>query len=461
MEKIEATHWTKLNSWCQLKLKIDRSFFSDPSVRSFFKMSFPTFSVYANLIASFPTWSALYTHLTATLKLRVEDYSLPDSPYALIRYVKGQTDLSNPVSRAFRSVVWDTIAHRPVSVTSWKSADGESLPDGPITDYRVEPFYDGTLIGLFWDTYSGRWRIHTRSILDARCRYYSNTKTFADMFWGLMRDADLSALNRAYSYSFILQHPENRIVCAVSSPRSQIVDICAIDTDGTIVWNPTPPNTPLVPRLTDWVSVRSTLSEFNTRFGHNYQGFVVKSADGRRWKLRTPEYNRVRALRGNSPRRDYLWLKAWRDDKLRDYLRLFPEERRDADAMVARWKTVTTDVYHIYCDVFKARSMDRKSIPPKYRPLVYGLHSLYIETLKPAGKTVDWKACLEFMNTKDVAQMLFVLNWEYRQALRDMGASAIPIEPPSAIGTTVDAKVETEPSSTGSAPDVPESVTTS
>lgn len=413
-----------------------------------FTMSFPTLSVYKDLIASYPTWPAFRTHLTGALKLRVEDYSLPDSPYAIIRYVKGQTDMSNPIARAFRSVVWDTIAHRPVSVTSWKSADGEGLPDTPLRDssgvaqFSVEPFVDGTLIGLFWDSYSGRWRIHTRSILDARCRYYSSHKTFSDMFWSAFRATDLSTLNRAFSYSYILRHPENRIVCAVTSPCAVLADVCAVDADSNVAWQPHV-SAPL-PQMADWAAVRTALADFNTRFAHNYMGFVVKSSDGRRWKLRTPEYNRVRALRGNSPRRDYMWLKYWRDGTLRNYLALYSEERRDADALIARWKAATGDVYHIYCDVFKARSMDRKAIPPKYRPLVYNLHSLYLETLKPANKTVDWKACLAHMNTKDVAQMLYVLNWEHRLAAKDLGTTAIPLEPPSKLGTTVDTKAETE-----------------
>lgn len=409
-------------------------------------MSFPTLSVYKDLISSYTTWSAFREYLTGTLKLRVEDYSLPDSPYAIIRYVKGQSDLSSPVVRAFRSVVWDTVAHLPVSVTSWKSADGECLPDGSLMEYEVETFHDGTLIGLFWDNYNGRWRIHTRSILDARCRYYSSTSTFSDMFWDAMRGVDLGSLNRSFSYSYILQHPENRIVCAVSAPRVQLADICRVEGDGAVNWQLTTGGS--VKRLADAATFRVALADFNTRFGHNFQGLVLKSNDGRRWKLRTPEYNRVRAIRGNSPRRDYLWLKSWRDGTLRDYLRLYPEERRDADALVARWKSVTSDVYHVYCDVFKARTLDRKSIPPKYRPLVYSLHSLYLETLKPAGKTVDWKACLEHMNTKDTAQMLFVLSWEYRLAMKDLGATAIPLEPPTVVGTTVDAKADVEEAAT-------------
>ena len=417
-------------------------------------MSFPTLSVYSELIATYPTWTSLSGYLSFAYKLRIDDNSTPESPYALIRYVKGQTDLSNPVARAFRSVVWDTIRNRPVSVTSWKSADGETLPDAPSKDYTVEQFHDGTLVGLFWDAYNGRWRIHTRSVLDARCRYYAAHMTFADMFAAATRHLDLSALDKSRSYSFVLQHPANRIVCSVSEPRAVLVDVCAIADKGAVEWLPTP-SSPMPP-MADWAAVRSTLADFNARFRHNYQGFVIKAADGRRWKLRTTEYNRVRGLRGNSPRLDFQYLWHWRNGNLHEYLTLYPEERGAANALVSRWKTVTSEVYHIYCDVFKARSMDRKAIPPKYRPLVYGLHSLYMETLKPAGKTVDWKACLEHMNNKDVPQMLYVLSWEYRAGLRATGAVSIPIEPPASVGTTVDDKGADDASAAAADGDKPE-----
>jgi hypothetical protein len=163
---------------------------------------------------------------------------------------------------------------------------------------------------------------------------------------------------------------------------------------------------------------------------------MQENATGRRWKLRTAEYNRVRLLRGNSPRRDYLMMDCWRRGLLRDYIAYYPEERVIADALIAGWKRITNDVYRIYVDVFKARKVDKSAIPPKYKPLVFGLHSKYLETLKPVGKSVDWKAALEFMNGRDTAQMLFVLNWEVRQAARETGTVLVPIEPPVSVVAT-------------------------
>ena len=402
-------------------------------------------SVFTDLISSFPTWESLSAHLKSREggALRIDDNSTPENPFAVIRYVKGQSNMDMPHVRTFRSVVWDTLEHRPVSVCPVKSEDGESVPAdaGESTDgFVMTHFVDGVMIGMFYDNYSGQWRIHTRSTLDATCRYFSNAHTFQEMFTTASGTLDYDALDKTCCYTWVLTHPENRIVVSVNRPRITCVQKGKYTADGGFTVLPlegTQYAVLTIRGMKTWAEVKARISEWNVRFKHNAQGIVMQElATGRRWKLRTAEYNRVRLLRGNSPRRDYLMMDCWRRGLLRDYITFYPEERVIADALLARWKHITNDVYRMYVEVFKARKMDKSAIPPKYRPLVFGLHGKYLETLKPAGKSVDWKAAQDFMNERDTAQMLFVLNWEVRQAAREMGAILIPIEPPVSMPAT-------------------------
>lgn len=414
-------------------------------------------SVFADLIHTFVTWDKLKAHLMSEEggQLRVEDYATAESPYALIRYVKGKSDLSKPHVRAFRSVIWDVREHHPVSITPFKSVDGESLPSTSTADavpstLRVEDFKDGVMIGMFWDSYTRRWRIHTRSCLDAVCRYYSQTKTFSAMFWEAFAILTASTgftlehLDKTRSYTWVLQHPENRIVCPTVMPNISCVETMrCVD----FVFE-APMDARIAVRsyaLPTWSALREKLAADEHRFHHNIQGYVVKDlATGQRWKVRTPSYNAARKLRGNSARRDFVWLSAWKAGAaaMHEYFRIYPEENREANTLIQRWKTITNDVFHIYVDAFKARTLERTHIPPKYRPLVYGLHNKYLNELKPAGKSLDWKATLEFMNTRDVPQMLFVVNWDVRQAAKELGIAEIPIEPAAAVGTTVESAAD-------------------
>jgi hypothetical protein len=116
----------------------------------------------------------------------------------------------------------------------------------------------------------------------------------------------------------------------------------------------------------------------------------------------------------------------WSKGGLEEYLKFFPEERRPTTDLLNRWKAITQQVFKIYVDAFKARTMDRSQIPAKFRPLVYGLHNLYMTSLKPAHKSLDWRACVQWMNERDTAQKIFVLNWDLRQSAQTV---ALPLEP--------------------------------
>jgi hypothetical protein len=408
-------------------------------------LSFKMSSIFADLLSVYKTWPALTSYLTSVEggALRIDDYSSPEQPYALIRYVKGKSNLTLPHVRAFRSVVWDTLENRPVSVTPFKSEDSEGLPTTETTEgFTLEHFVDGVMIGMWFDKYTNEWKYHTRSTIGANCRYYSQTKSFRTMFEIATQNLNWEQFDRTACYTWVLQDPENRIVVPVKQSRVYCVQKAKVVENGIVVLN-LPLDAAMNPVVTltnscsTWDDVRSLIADWNMRFKHTVQGVHVKDANGKRWKLRTQEYNRVRALRGSNARLDFLWLSAWRSNTLPDYLALYPEERGASSATIAKWKQVTNDVFHIYVDVFKARSLPKSAIPPKYRPLVYGIHNKYITELKPAGKSVDWRAVLEYMNSRDIPQMLYIINWDLRQVQQQMGALLLPLEPPASTGTVV------------------------
>ena len=421
-------------------------------------MSFPPISnsiltIFQSLVERFATWDVLQTFLKSEEggRLRVDDPATLAKPFVLIRYVKGKSNLALPHVRAFRSVVWDILKNCPVSIAPMKSMDGESLPvttDNSTTNYTIERFVDGVMFCGFYDQYNKVWCFHTRSTLDGNSRYYSQTKTFLEMFQeaataNVVTDKQaawetfLSMLEPSVSYVWVLQHPENRIVVNVPRPKIDCVQRTTIEPTGKfqLLGGPTPFDVLRIVNVATWDDLRAKLTEDVRMFKYNTLGYVVKDAEGRRWKIRGKAYNEVRTLRGNSARRDFLWLSLWRAAKLRTYLTIYPEETAMANALVDKWKLMSRTTYQIYCDVFKARSMVKTQIPPKYRPFVFGLHNLYITELKPQSKSVDWATTLKYMNTRDTAQALFAINWDIRQSAQP--DKAIPLDAPSAVGTAI------------------------
>ena len=117
------------------------------------------------------------------------------------------------------------------------------------TTYKIvaEEFIEGTMINVFWDEtngLSGDWEISTRNTVGATSSFYKGsgkTKTFREMFFEAAKEnnLELNFLETNYCYSFVLQHPDNRIVVPFNKPLLYLVAVYSIhnEADKIIVEN--------------------------------------------------------------------------------------------------------------------------------------------------------------------------------------------------------------------------------
>jgi hypothetical protein len=410
-------------------------------------------TVFANLVASFPTWTDLSSHLRSAEGGNLTVYTVPNTSLAMIHYNHQRSDFSVPHVGAFRSVVWNTVTNRPVSVTPFKSEAGEVfefrsdpfpvlVPGAAFNlvgagTIRVESFEDGVLIGQFWDADTQSWRIHTRSTLDATANFFSK-RSFAEL-WADVKDKPAeSDLDKSVCYSWILAHPENRVGCVVAAPSVRLVGQVRVAAESGVVAAVNREET--VPALKKFLpghlntfrieqdnlnhvmnAVLIMLKALNAATDNQGLVFISETDPFRRWKVRTATYNKIRHMRGNSPRLDFHWMDLWSKGQLAEYLKFFPEERAAATALVNRWKDVTSMVYRVYADVFKSRVVPKEIIPARFRPLIYALHGHYISVLRPVNRSLDWNTTVRFLNERDTAQKIYVLNWDINQGGRRSG----------------------------------------
>ena len=59
----------------------------------------------------------------------------------------------------------------------------------------------------------------------------------------------------------------------------------------------------------------------------NLQGFVITNDDNVRTKIRNIEYEKIKRMRGNSPKLQYQFLELYKTNKVNNYLNYFPEHR--------------------------------------------------------------------------------------------------------------------------------------
>jgi hypothetical protein len=142
------------------------------------------------------------------------------------------------------------------------------------------------------------------------------------------------------------------------------------------------------------------------RLGAQFQGVCLTTRDGKRYKLRTNEYDEARHLRGNQAKRPYLWLERWSEGRLATYLRLYPEEACDAETVVNRFKDATQELHSLYMQVYRQKAMPLGQAPQKYRKLLWDLHR--------AGGGAYFPNARDFMNKQETARKLWVVNYEER-----------------------------------------------
>lgn len=407
-------------------------------------------TIYKTLIETHATSEALFAHLreTAKLQIRTERSAGVDAarPLALIHYDKETSDMAAPVVRAFRSVVWNLLTNRPICVSPARGLALDLL-DASATAFVAEDFVDGVMLNQFHD--GERWRVATRTQIDATGGFYGRTpfaELFADTF--IAAGLKLDELDKSLCYSWVLQHPKERVVVAApyGVPRLFLVEAARIAADGTVTVLSAAERRAAIPLtgaagdkmvpvthdLATVAAVRERVAAWGRRFGAGWQGIVVKTADGVRYKLRSEQYNEARHLRGNQAKLAYLWLERWSEGKINQYLRQYPEEQHDAEAIVNRFKAVTQEVHDVHQAIYKRREYPLGRASRKYRKLIWDMRQEGIKGFFP-----DIRA---FMNKQDVARKLWLVNYEdhYGPAvpLTEEEAAAAKAAKPEAEATT-------------------------
>jgi hypothetical protein len=366
----------------------------------------------SNLKQEYPTWDALRTYLEAE-QFRIVN----DGRYAILRYVKSKTSKQNPNLSWLRSVVWDTHLHLPVCVAPPK-AEASEIPTGN-QSLTIQEFLDGTMVNCF-RTVDDPTTLHlaTRTQLGANGTFYS-TRPFSALFddalkeMALTREDILAMLpsptpeQPASFASFLLQHPEHRIVARIWKPKLYAVHIGTVQNDGVLTMvetlNTTHPKLAISPYpMTGF----STTTDLNAYFeslcatkGWFFQGLTFKDSAGHRWRLRNPKYELLRNLRGGEAKDMDRFLRLRKEGKVKEYLIHFPENRDSFWYLETKLRSATEQIYQSYQTVHKLRLQPLSQLSKELQPFVFRLHSHYLNTLKPRNEVVHKKDAVEIVNS--------------------------------------------------------------
>lgn len=296
-------------------------------------------------------------------------------------------------------------------------------------DCIFEEFVEGTMINAFWDPYIEDWNIATRSNIGAKCKYnvHSN-KTFRYMFLDAMNYCGLEFqyLDKKFIYSFVLQHPENRIVIPIISPSLYLAAVYQVvmSENGEQyvekIENIALSNVNNVKKYTyetiktqfgdHWEKLRSYFND--DALDYKMHGIVVYNKEGERMKIRSKNYEKVKLLKGNTPKLQFHYYYLRQNGLVKDFLQFYPEYKKDFRILRTDLHNFTNQLYQYYieCYIKKVNNKKVQDYPYNFKIHMFHLHKYYIDCLRPEKKFVSRQVVIDYINKLHPAKLMHSIN---------------------------------------------------
>jgi hypothetical protein len=358
--------------------------------------------------------------------------------FTIIKYNKKNLTIDNENSVGlFRSVIINDdniVVFAPQKSVNYNNF----IVENEFSDCNITEYVDGTMINIFYnnkkldengETKPG-WEFCTRSNIGAKCRYNLDTqKTFFDMFLDacIEEKLDFNILNKECCYSFVLQHPDNKIVKHIEKPKLILIRVYSFNGENEI-FDVTEEeknidiNTPrtlynINKNISNWLDFTEMCSGENLPF--DMVGFVIYNKDGVRTKIRNIAYENVKRLKGNLQKMFLQYLTLRKSDQLHDFLRYFPEYKQEFELYKEKLYKWTYKLFDHYVNTFILKKKRLNECPFEFKPILYNIQKEYLEVLKPNNRKVTFKYLTSYVKECIAPKkLMFCINYPLRKLLK-------------------------------------------
>jgi hypothetical protein len=283
------------------------------------------------------------------------------SGYSILRYDKSCIDMKDYDNVKTVGMMRSVIVSKDNEIVSFSPPKSTQLFDfvSNIDNFTplVEEYVEGTMINMFWDKYTESWEYSTKNTIGCKSHYHhidfdiynQPYKQFLTMFLDAYFYNHVNQLHfdKSCCYSFVLQHPQNRIVGYVKEPLLYLIACYRIiDTQvfymdmepirsqvNNLIRNQNITNILRFPLKYEFTSIDDIQQTFENHPDYSVMGVVLKNPyTGEYSKIRNKRYMSVKELAGNHTSLLYRYITLSKLGKLKPYLDCFPEHYRQFDA---------------------------------------------------------------------------------------------------------------------------------
>tara|TARA_B110001450_G_C17649010_1_gene492474 strand:+ start:635 stop:1825 length:1191 start_codon:yes stop_codon:yes gene_type:complete len=362
------------------------------------------------------------------LNIQVKKCTFNNESYHIIKYNKKDINENNTLtSGLFRSVIIKN--KNIVSFSPPKSVSMQYFQNNiSLDNSTIEEFIEGTMINLFYDQDINEWIISTKSFIGADIRFfvndYNKDMTFKQMFYDIAKSVnlDFNLLPKNYCYSFVIQHNNNRIVSPFKQHKLYIISVYSIDINNYLIhelpyydsyeiFKHSKVSYPIKYEFDSYDDIFKSIISNDTPY--DFVGVMIKS-NNIRTKVRNPNYEYVRRLRGNQPKLQYHYLTLRKEGNINEYLKYYPDAKDKFNEFKHQIYLFTQQLYTYYIECYIHKKNPLANFPYQFKNHMFLLHDKYINELRNNNQFINKKYVIDYINQLHPAQLMFSVNYEKR-----------------------------------------------
>ena len=298
-------------------------------------------------------------------------------------------------------------------------------------DIVAEEFVEGTMINLFYDVRFNSWEIATRNTVGAEISFGTDT-TFRQMFLEacFVNNLVFETLNKKCCYSFVLQHPKNRIVVPINTINLYLIAVYELNhTSSDIIINEFDisnvksfeQTNVKVPKNYIFETYGNLIEQYASRnTPYDVMGVIIKNKKtGERAKIRNPNYEEVRNLRGNNPKLLYQYLCLRKQGKVAEFLKFYPEMKSQLSELRDQIHLYTDNLHKNYVECYVKKKKGINDYGRNYKQHMIQLHKHFIDNLRPIKQFINITEVIKYVNDLHPSVFMYCLNHNIRKKIID------------------------------------------
>uniref|UniRef100_A0A6C0JWX1 RNA ligase domain-containing protein n=1 Tax=viral metagenome TaxID=1070528 RepID=A0A6C0JWX1_9ZZZZ len=379
----------------------------------------------------------------------------PKSTYKIYNYDKALLSRLDNIHDKYRSVVFSYPENKLLCFSPPKSIEFSDFvekypikigePGSIIATEKIE----GISIQLFYDHRVQSWEISTKTNIGGNYWYFMKSytniynnpiPTFYDMFLDALIQPRNTPLNnnpwinelpKSYSYSFVLQHPENPILIPIKSPKLWLVAIyeirnssgasCAIHIPSA-EYKSWPILMNMVgvidfPKIVENISGREVQYPSIPSFRLSKGIVLWNEKTGERTLLNNPNYTDLKKLREIAPGMQYEYFCMKRIGRLSEYMQHLPHYKKMVITMGHIYSDFVKTLHARYMDVYVFKKESLNNINRQYKPYLENLHkNVYLPSIRTRYPVkITRQVVQDYIDKMEPREQLFLFSYLRRE----------------------------------------------